>query len=92
MEKIVCPQAQHGQTVVIMVSEANVGGALLFSAGLSVPFCGHSNLVIYHLISSKYHICETHLKLSPKFGYGFCPTNDNQDCLLQCTDNKTMSQ
>ena len=82
MEKLVCPQAQHGQAVVILVSEANVGGALLFSAGLSVPFCGHINLVIYLLISSKYHIWETHLKLSPKFGYGICPTNDNQDGVL----------
>ena len=42
-------------------------------------FCGHCNVVSYHPISSKYHIPLTFINLLPKFEYGFCPTNDNQD-------------
>ena len=47
--------------------------------GLSVCTCGHSNLhvVIYHLISSKFH--KWIFKPSPKFEYGCCPMNNNQD-------------
>ena len=50
------------------------------SVPLSVCFCGHSNFVIFHPISSKFHIhvLIASIKLSPKFKYGFCQTNDNQ--------------
>ena len=40
---------------------------------------GHSNLVIFYRISSKFYILITFIKLSIKFEYGFCLTNDNQD-------------
>ena len=42
---------------------------------LSVCTCGHSNLAIYHPISSNFFIKE--LLMSE---YGFCLMNDNQDC------------
>ena len=63
----------------------NVISCIVF--GLSIFFCGHSNLVIYNQVSSKLHIWITFIKLSPKFEYGFCPVKDNQDgsqngCLL----------
>ena len=62
--------------------------------GLSVLFCAHSNLVIYHSIASKFHIIWiTYIKLSPKFEYDFCPMNENQmvvkmstTCLLALVD------
>ena len=47
---------------------------------LSVSPCGHSNLVIYHLVSSKFHIWTTFIKLLFMSEYGFCPMNYNQDC------------
>ena len=47
---------------------------------LSVCTCGHSNLVIYHQISSKFHIWTTFIKLLFISEYGFCPMKDNQDC------------
>ena len=47
---------------------------------LSVCTCGHSNLVIYRLVSSKFHIWTTFMKLWLMSQYGFCPMNDNQDC------------
>ena len=40
---------------------------------LSVYICGHSNLVIYHPISSKFHIWTTFIKLLFMSEYGFCP-------------------
>ena len=43
---------------------------------LSVCTCGHSNLVIYHLISFKFHIWTTFIKLLFMSEYGFCPMND----------------
>ena len=46
--------------------------------------CGHSNLVIFHWISSKFHIWIAFIKLSPKFEYGSCPTNDKQDGGQNC--------
>ena len=46
---------------------------------LSVCPCGHSNLVIYHLISSQFHILTIFFNLSPKLEYEFCLINDNQD-------------
>ena len=46
---------------------------------LSVCMCGHSNLVIYQSISSKFHIWTTFTKLLFMSEYGFWPTNDNQD-------------
>ena len=47
---------------------------------LSVCTCGHSNLVIYHRVSSKFHIWTTFIKLLFMSEYGFCSMNDNQDC------------
>ena len=41
--------------------------------------CGHSNLVIFNRISSKFHIWFASIKPWFKFEYEFCPTNDNQD-------------
>ena len=38
-----------------------------------------SHWVIFKRISSKFHIRIASIKLSFKFEYGFCPTNDNQD-------------
>ena len=46
---------------------------------LSVCMCGHSNLVIYHPIPSKFHIMTTFIKLLFMSEYGFCLINDNQD-------------
>ena len=43
---------------------------------LSVCTCGHSNLVIYHPISSKFYIWTTFIKLLFMSEYGFCPMND----------------
>ena len=49
------------------------------SIRLSICCCGHSNLVFFNLISSRFHIWIASIQLSFKFEYGFCPTNDNQD-------------
>ena len=49
------------------------------SRHLSVCTCGHSNLDIYHQISSKYHMWTTFIKLLFMSEYGFSPMNDNQD-------------
>ena len=48
---------------------------------LSVCMCGHSILLYSHFnrISSKFHIWIASIILSPKFEYGFCPTNDYKD-------------
>ena len=46
---------------------------------LLVYSCGHSNLVIYHLISSEFDIWTTFIKLSPMLQHGFCQTNNNHD-------------
>ena len=46
---------------------------------LSVYTCGHSNLVIYHPISSKFHIWTTFIKLLFMTEYGFCQMNDYLD-------------
>ena len=46
---------------------------------LSVYTCGNSNLVIYHSISSKFHIWSTFIKLLIMSEYVFCPMNDYQD-------------
>ena len=43
--------------------------------------CGHSNLVIYLLISSKFHLWITFTKLLFMSEYGACLINDTQDCL-----------
>ena len=40
---------------------------------LSVCSCGHSTLVSYYLIASKFHIWITFIKLLPKSEYGLCP-------------------
>ena len=47
----------------------------------SIRFCGHSNLVIFILISSNFHIWIAFITLWFKFEYEFCPTNDSQDGL-----------
>ena len=39
---------------------------------------GHSNLVIYQPIPSKFHAWITLFKLSPKFEWKFCPMNVNK--------------
>ena len=39
----------------------------------------HSNLVIYHRISSKFHIWLIVIKLLPKVEYGFCLMNAKHD-------------
>ena len=67
----------------------NIGGTLLFSASPSVRLSvrlsirpsvrGHSNSVIFNLISSKFHIWIASINLSFKIEYGFCPTSDNRD-------------
>ena len=50
---------------------------------LSVYTCGHSNLVIYHPISSKFYIWATFIKLLFMSEYGFCPVlNLSSLCLL----------
>ena len=46
----------------------------------SVCTCGHSNLDIYHQISSKFYIWTTVFILLTVIEYGFCPMNDNQNC------------
>ena len=47
---------------------------------LSVCSCGHSNLVIYHPISSKFHIWNTFIKILFMSEYWFCLTTINKDC------------
>ena len=46
---------------------------------LSVCTCGHSNLVIYHLISSQFHILIIFFNLLPMLENEFCPIHDNQE-------------
>ena len=46
---------------------------------LTVYTCGHSNLVIYHPISSKFHIWTTFKELLFISEYVFCQMNDYQD-------------
>ena len=41
--------------------------------------CGHSNLIIFNQISSKFHIWIASIKSWFKFEYEICLTNDNQD-------------
>ena len=67
-----------------------VGGALLFSACLSVHpsvrlLLWYSNLIIFHRISSKFHIWIASIKLLPKFEFGFCPTKDNKMAVKMAT-------
>ena len=45
----------------------------------SVHCCGHSNLFIFILISSNFHIWIASITLWFKFEYEFCPTSDSQD-------------
>ena len=45
----------------------------------SIGCCGHSNLVIFNRISSKFHIWFASIKPWFKFEYEFCRTNYNQD-------------
>ena len=46
---------------------------------INISCRGHSNSVIFNLISSKFYILIPSINLSFKFEYGFCPTSDNQD-------------
>ena len=46
---------------------------------INVCWNGHSNFVIFYRISFKFHIWIAFIKLSFKFEYRFCLTNDNQD-------------
>ena len=41
-----------------------------------VHCCGHSNLVFFNLISSKFHIWFASIKPWFKFEYEFCPTKE----------------
>ena len=47
-----------------LARQTNFGGALLFSACLSVRCRGHSNLIIFNSISPKFHIWIASIKLS----------------------------
>ena len=53
--------------------------------------CRFISLLIYHLISFKFYIWITFIKLFPKIVCGYCQINDNQDghqnghCLSVCT-------
>ena len=47
--------------------------------------CGHSNSVIYHPVSSKFHIWITFIKRSPKFEWFLC---DNQN---GCQNDRLLS-
>ena len=49
------------------------------SVRLSIRCCGHSNLVIFNQISSKFHTWIASIKLWFKFEYGFFLTNHTQD-------------
>ena len=55
------------------------GLSIRLSVCLSVCCCGHSNLLVFNLISSKFHIWIASIKPSFRFEYGFCLTNDKQD-------------
>ena len=46
---------------------------------VSLHCCDHSNLVIFILISSNFHLWIAYIKLCFKFEFEFCPTNDSQD-------------
>ena len=46
---------------------------------LCVRFRGHSNSVIFNLVSFKLNIWIASIKLVLKFQYGFCPTNNYRD-------------
>ena len=45
----------------------------------SIRCCGHSKLVIFNWISSKFHMWFASIKPWFKFEYEFCRTNYNQD-------------
>ena len=49
------------------------------AAAINIRCRGHSNLVIFYWISFKFHIWIAFIKLSFKFEYEFCLTNDNLD-------------
>ena len=67
--------------IFIRAPPTNVCEALLFSACPSICLSvrGHSNLVVFNRISSKFHIWIASTNLSFKFEYRFCPTSDSQD-------------
>ena len=66
------------------------GLSVCLSVPLSIRCCGHSNLVIFILISSKFYIWIASIKLCFKLEYGFFPMNDyqhgrqNGPCLSVC--------
>ena len=61
---------------------------------LQVCFCGHSTLVIYYLIASKFHTLIIFINLSPKYEYGLCriakmATNRATTCQFVLVDTLT---
>ena len=54
--------------------------SVCLSVCLSVCCCGHSNLVVLIRFHSNFYIWISSIKLSFKFEYRFCSTNNNQDC------------
>ena len=63
-----------GQTITKMVDKMAASYQLA-----SVRCCGHSNLVIFFLISSNFHIWIASMTPWFKFEYDFCRTKDSQD-------------
>ena len=69
------PKFEHGFCPMNNNHNFSQNGRHLWLVGI----CAHSNLLIYHLISSKCHIWITFIKLFPNIDYGHFPMNDNQD-------------
>ena len=69
-----CLYQTHAQVLIWALSDNQDGRQN--DRQLSVCTCGHSNLVIYHPFSSKFHIWTTFIKLLFMSEYGFCPMND----------------
>ena len=63
-----------GQTITEMADK--MAAAYQFA---SICCCGHSNLVIFNRISSKFHVWFDSIKPWFKFEYEFCLTNNNQN-------------
>ena len=61
---------------------------------LSLYTSGHTTLVIYYPIASKFHIWITFINFSPKFEYGLCPitkmaTKTAANCQFALVDTLT---
>ena len=62
-----------------MLAELNCFCFWLVCTSVRLSVRGHSNSVIFNLISFKFHIWIASTNLSIKFEYAFCSTSDNQD-------------